>query len=80
MSDKNKRLLYSLIERLLFIREITAPEVYDYVSYIITRMELPIIYQENGHLKVDVFLVKKIRLFVLSSTEDRYAHLGPLFL
>ena len=60
MSDKDKQLLYSLIERLLFIHEITAPDVHDCVSYIITRMESPTICHKNGHLQVDVLLVKKI--------------------
>ena len=39
MLDKDKRLLYSLIERLLFIHEITIPDVHACVSCIITRME-----------------------------------------
>ena len=43
-SDKDKRLLYNLIERLLFIREITVPDVHACVSYTITRMESPSIY------------------------------------
>ena len=79
MSDKDKRLLYSLIEKLLYIREITTPEVHDCVLYIITRMESPTICQENRHFKIDVLLVKKIQLFVLSSTEDRCTHLELLF-
>ena len=47
MSDKDIRLLYSLIERLLCISEITRPDVHACVSYIITRMELPTIYHKN---------------------------------
>ena len=78
MSDKNKRLLYSLIKRLLFIRAITTPDIHKYVSYIIIKMESPTICHENGHLQVDVLLVKKIRLFVLPSTEDQCAHLESL--
>ena len=68
MSDKDMRLLYSLIERLLFISEITRPDVNICVSYIIIRMELPTIYHKDGHLNVDVLFVKKIQLFVLAST------------
>ena len=79
MSDKDKRLLYSLIERLLFIREITALDVYACVSYIITRMELSTLCHKNGHLQVDILLMKKIRLFVLLSTEEQCAHLESLF-
>ena len=79
MSDKDIRLLYSLIERLLFISRITRPDVHACVSYIITRMELPTIYHKNRHLNVDVLFVKKIQLFVLSSTEDRSTHLESLF-
>ena len=70
MSDKDKRLLYSLIERLLFMCEITKPDVHACVSYIITRMELPTICHKDRHLNVDELFVKKIQLFVLSSTED----------
>ena len=47
MSDKDIRLLYSLIEIYLFTREITRPDVHVCVSYIITRMELPTIYHET---------------------------------
>ena len=56
MSDKDKQLLYSLIERLLFIHDIPAPEVHDCVSYIIIRMESPTICQENRHLKVNCII------------------------
>ena len=75
MSEKDIGLLYSLIEGLFLIHEITAPKVHACVSYIITRIESPTICHEKGHLQVDVLLVKKIRLFVLSSTEDRCVHL-----
>ena len=60
MSDKDIRLLYSLIKRLLFISKITRPDVHAYVSYIITRMELPTIYHKDKHLNVDVLFMKKI--------------------
>ena len=42
-------------------------------------MELPTIYHKDRHLDIDVLFVKKIRLFILSSTEDRCAHLESLF-
>ena len=54
MSNKNKQLLYSLIERLLPIREINALDVHACVSYIITRMQSPTICHKNDHLQVDV--------------------------
>ena len=79
MPDKDKWLLYNLTKRLVFIRESTAPDVHACVSYIITRIESPTLCHEIGHLQVDVLLVKKIRLFVLSSTEDQCAHLELLF-
>ena len=79
MSDKDKRLLYSFIKRLLFIREITVPDVHASVSYIVTRMESPSICHKNSHLQVDVLSVKKLRLFVLSSTEEHCIHLESLF-
>ena len=60
MSDKDIRWLYSLIEKLLFISEITRLDVHAYVSYIITRMELQTIYHKDRHLNVDVKCVKKI--------------------
>ena len=68
-------MLYSLIERLLFISEITRSDVHACVSYIITRMELPTIYHKDGHLDVDVLFMKKIQLFILSSTEDPCTYL-----
>ena len=77
--DKDKRLLYSLIERLLFIREITRPDLHACVSYIITRMELPTIYHKDKDLNANALFVKKIGLFVLSSTEDQCTHLKSLF-
>ena len=79
MSDKDILLLYSLIERLLLISEITRPDVHAYVSYIITRMEVPTIYHKDGHLNVDVLFMKKMQWFVLSSTGDQCTHLESLF-
>ena len=70
MSDKDIRMLYSLIERLLFILKITRPDVHACISYTITRMKLPNNYYKDGHLNVDVIFVKKIWFSVLSSTED----------
>ena len=78
MSDKDKRLLYSLIKRLLFIREITVPDVHACVSYIITRMESPSICHENDLLQSDVISVKKLQLFVLSSKEEQRVRLKSL--
>ena len=60
MSEKDIGLLYRLIERPLFSRKNTRPDILACVSYIITRIELPIKYQEEGHLNVDVLFVKKI--------------------
>ena len=80
MPDKDKRLLYGLIERLLFISKITVPDVHACVSYIITRMESPSICHENDLLQLDVISVKKLRLFVLSSKEEHCVHLESLFL
>ena len=60
MLDKDIRLLYSLFERLLFISEITRPDVHTCVLYIITRIKLPTIYHKDGDLNVDVLFMKKI--------------------
>ena len=79
MSDKDKLLLYSLIERLLFICKITALDIHACVSYIITRMESPSLCHKNGHLQVTILSVKKLRLFVLSSTEEHCIYLKSLF-
>ena len=65
ISEKDIGLLYCLIERLLFFKKITRPDVLACVSYIITRMELPTNYHEDGHQNVDVLFVKNIRLFIL---------------
>ena len=79
MSEKDVGLLYHLIKRLLLKRKITRPDIHVYVSYIITRIELPTSYHKDGHLNVDVLFVKKIRLCVLSSVEDQCIHLKLLF-
>ena len=50
MLEKDKRLLYDLIERLLFISKIIVPNVHGCVSYTITRMESPPIYHKNDLL------------------------------
>ena len=42
-------------------------------------MESPSIYYKNGHLQVDVLSVKKLQLFVLSSTEEHCVHSESLF-
>ena len=72
-------MLYSLIKRLLFVREITVLDIHACVSYIITRMGSPSICHENVQLQVDVILMKKLRLFVLSSIEEHCVHLKSLF-
>ena len=77
---EDKRLLYRLIKRLLFIREITSPDVHACVSYIITRMKSPSICIKNGQLQIDVISVQKLRLFVQSSKEEHCVHLESLFL
>ena len=77
MSDKDKQLLYSLIKRLLFICEITIPEVHACVSYITTRIESPTLCHKKGHLKVEVLSMKKLRLFLLSSTEEHCVPFRP---
>ena len=79
MPNNNKRLLYSLIERLLFISETTVPDIHTCVSYIITRMESPSICHINDQLQTDVMSVKKLQLFVLSSSEEHCVHLESLF-
>ena len=79
MSEKDIGILYRLIERLLFSSKITRPDVLACVSYIITRIELPTNYHKDGHLNVDVLFVKKIRLFILSSVENRYMEYELLF-
>ena len=79
MSDKDKWLLYSLIRRLLFLCENTVLDVHTCVSYIIKRMESPTVCHKNGHLQVDVLSVKKLQLFILSSTEEYCVHLKSLF-
>ena len=79
MSDKDKRLLYNLIIRLIFLREITVPDVHAYVLFIISRMELLTFCHKNSRLQVNVLSVKKLWLFSLSSTEKHYIHVKLLF-
>ena len=42
-------------------------------------MELPTNYHKDGHLNVDVLFVKKIRLFILLSVENRHMEFELLF-
>ena len=57
---------------------ITRPDVLACVTYIISRMELPTNYHQDGPLNVDVLFVKKLRLFILSSV-DQCMEFEPLF-
>ena len=79
MSGKDIGLLYCLIERLVLTRKITRPDVLTCVLYIITRMESPTDYHEDSHLNVELLVVKKIQLFILSSVENRCMDLKLLF-
>ena len=79
MSGKDIGLLYRLIERFLFSSKITRPDLLACVSYIITRMELPTNYHKDGHLNADVMFVKKIRLFIQLSVENRHMEFESLF-
>ena len=42
-------------------------------------MELPMNYHKNRNLNTDLIFMKKIRMFVLSSPEDRYNHFETLY-
>ena len=71
ISTKNR---YCFIERLLLSCKVTRPEISTCVSYIIGRMESSTKYHENKQFNVDMLFVKKIQLFILSSTENRNLH------
>ena len=75
MIDKDERLQYDLIKRLLFINKITVPNVHACVSYFIIRMESPSICHKNDLLQLNVISIKKLQLLVLSSKEEHRIHL-----
>ena len=79
MSEKDIELIYCLIERLLFTRKISKSDVQACVTYILTGMELLTNYCNSRHLNIDILLVKKIRIFVLSSIDDQCTHFEILF-
>ena len=62
-------------------RKITVivPDIHACISYIITRMESPSLCHKKDHLQIDVLSVKKLQLFLLSSTEEHCVHLESLF-
>ena len=66
---KDIELFYRLIGRLLFTSEITRPDVQACVTYVLTMMKLPTNYCKNRNLNTDIMFMKKIQIFVLSSTE-----------
>ena len=76
---KDIELLYRLIRRLLFTSKITRPNEQDYVTSLLTTMELLMNYHKNRQLNTDLLLIKKIQMCVLSSTEDQYTHFETLF-
>ena len=78
MIDRDTRLQYDLIKRLLFISKNIVPNIHACVSYFITRMESPFICHENDLLQLDVLSVKKLQLFILSSKEEHHLHLESL--
>ena len=76
---KDIELFYCLIGRLLITSNITRPNVQDCVISLLTTMELPMNYHKNRNLNADLLFKKKIRMLVLSSTEDRNNHSKILF-
>ena len=66
---KHIKLFYYLIRRLLFTSKITRLNVLDYVTYVLTMMELPTNYHKNRNLNMDLLFMKKTQMFVLSNTE-----------
>ena len=72
-------LFYCLIGILLSIIKITRPNVQECISSLITTMNLPMNCYKNGNLKTDILFMKKIQIFVLSSSEDRYTHIKTLY-
>ena len=79
MSEKDIGLLYCLTKRLLLASKINRPDVHACTLYIITRMELPTNCHKDAHLDLDALFVKKILMFMLSSTEDQNSHVEILF-
>ena len=75
---KDIELFYRLIGRLLFTSKITRPSVQDCVTSLLTTMELPMNYHKNRNLNTDLLFMKKIWMFILSSTEDQYTHFETL--
>ena len=72
-------LFYCLIRRLLFTSKITRPNTHDCVAYLLTIIKVPTIYHKNRNLNTDLLFMKKIRMFVLSSTGDQYTHFELFF-
>ena len=72
-------LFYCLIRRLLFTSKITRPNIQDYVASLLTMMKLPTNYLKNRNLNTDLLFMKKIRMFVLSSTGDQSTHFEFFF-
>ena len=60
--------------------KITVLDVHPCISYIITNMESLSFVTKKKHLQVYVLSIKKLRLFLLSSTEEDCVHLESLFL
>ena len=71
---KDIDLFYCLVRILLFTTKVIRPNVQDYVTSLLTIMELPMNHYKNRLLSTDILSMKKIRMFVLSSLEDKYNH------
>ena len=76
---KDIELLYCLIGRLLFTSKISRPDILDYVTYLLTMMELPTKYCMNRNFNTDLLFTKKILMFALPSTEDQCTHFKTSF-
>ena len=78
MIDRDKRLQYDLIKKLLSINKITVPNVHACVSYFITIMKSTSVCHKNDLLQLDVISIKKLRLLALSSKEEHRIYLKTL--
>ena len=68
--EKDIKLFYRLIVRLLFTSKITRLDVQACVAYIFTRMKLPTNYHKDRYLNTDILFVNKIQMFLMLPLKD----------
>ena len=79
LPEKDAELFYCHVARILFTRKIARPDIQTCVAYIFIRMELPMNYNKDKHLDIDILFANKTHMFLMLPLNNRHMYFKRLF-